>query len=91
MRIEFDPDKNLRNIRERGLPFEQAEEFDFETALIEADDRHNYGEVRITAIGRLDNILHVLIFTMRGDALRVISFRKANKREVRRYEQAAKS
>jgi hypothetical protein len=89
MRIEYDPDKNLRNIRERGLSFEQAEAFDFETALIEVDDRHDYGEPRITAIGRLNGVFHVLIFTMRGDVLRVISFRKANKREVRRYEQAA--
>lgn len=89
MRIEFDTAKNERNIRERGLSFDEVAEFDFETALIEIDDRHDYGEARMTAIGKLNGILHVLIFTMRGEALRVISFRKANEREVRRYEQAA--
>jgi hypothetical protein len=88
MLIEFDPAKNERNIRERGLSFEEAAAFDFETALIEMDGRHDYSEARLTAIGKLDDIPHVLIFTMRGDVLRVISFRKANKREVRRYEQA---
>ena len=88
MRIEFDPDKNVRNIRERGLTFGRAAEFDFETALIEIDDRNDYGESRLTAIGMLDDIPHVLVFTMRSDVLRVISFRKANKREVQRYEQA---
>lgn len=46
MRIEFDTAKNERNIRERGLSFEQVAEFDFETALIETDDRHDYGEAR---------------------------------------------
>ena len=89
MRIEFDTAKNERNIRERGLSFEQAAEFDFETARIETDDRHDYGEPRMTAIGKLKGSLHVLVFTMRGEALRVISLRKANEREVRRYEQAA--
>lgn len=88
MRIEFDPDKNERNIRTRGLSFERAADFDFETALIDIDERLDYGEVRMTAIGSLSGIIHVLIFTMRGDILRVVSFRKANKREVRRYEQA---
>lgn len=91
MHLEFDPAKSERNRRERGLPFERAAEFDFETAVIEADARRDYGEPRITAIGKLDGIPHVLIFTMRGDSLRVISFRKANKREVRRYEQATQS
>lgn len=88
MRIEFDPDKNAWNIRERDLSFERAAEFDFETALIDIDRRLDYGEARMTAIGSLSGIIHVLIFTMRGDTLRVVSFRKANKREVRRYEQA---
>ena len=88
IRIEFDTIKNERNIRERGLTFGRAAEFDFETALIEIDDRNDYGESRLTAIGMLDDIPHVLVFTMRSDVLRVISFRKANKREVQRYEQA---
>ena len=88
IRIEFDTIKNERNIRERGLTFGRAAEFDFETALIEIDDRNDYGESRFTAIGMLDDIPHVLVFTMRSDVLRVISFRKANKREVQRYEQA---
>ena len=74
MRIEFDTIKNERNIRERGLTFGRAAEFVFETALIEIDDRNEYGESRLTAIGKLDDIPHVLIFTMRNDVLRVISF-----------------
>ena len=86
MRIEFDPDKNARNLAERGLSFEQVAEFNFETALIRADTRRDYGETRYIAVGRLHRRLHVLCFTAAPDGIRVISFRKANDREVSRYE-----
>lgn len=88
LEIDFDPAKNARNIRERGLSFERAAEFDFTTAFIEVDDRRDYNEIRVTAIGMLGAVLHVLVFTTRGEALRVISFRRANRREVQRYEKA---
>jgi len=83
--IVFDPDKNARNIRERKLSFERVKDFDFETALIRVDDRHDYGELRFRAFGFLDGRLHVLVFTERGEDLRVISLRKANRAELRKY------
>lgn len=83
MRISLDPRKNERNIRERGLPFELAAEFDFEAAHIQIDARQDYGEVRYVALGMLRGRLHVLCFTETSDGIRVISFRKANNREVR--------
>ncbi|CAM5527174.1 BrnA antitoxin family protein [Eoetvoesiella caeni] len=46
MNIIFDPMKSRRNIALRGLSFERAAEMDFETALIVADNRHDYGEER---------------------------------------------
>lgn len=85
MRIDFDPAKNERNHRERGLPFEYAAKFDFSSALIAVDDRKEYGEVRYVALGMLGERLHVLCFTEITDGIRVISFRKANSREVARY------
>lgn len=85
MGIVFDPDKNARNIRERKLSFERVKDFDFETALIRVDDRHDYGELRFRAFGFLDGRLHVLVFTERGEDLRVISLRKANRAELRKY------
>ena len=88
MRISCDPVKNQRNIRERGLSFDSAAEFVFETALYAVDQRHEYGETRFVAIGMLAERLHVLCFTEESDGIRVISFRKANAREVNRYEQA---
>ena len=85
MRITFDQKKNEQNIRERGLLFELAAEFEFKTAYIETDSRREYGETRIIALGRLHARLHVLCFTETADGIRVISFRKANDREVNRY------
>ena len=87
MKIEFDPAKNDVNIRERGLSFELAGEFDFDTAVMWQDTRKAYPEVRFVALGFLALRLHVLCFTALADGIRVISFRKANEREVKSYEQ----
>lgn len=86
MKIDFDPEKSKKNSRERGLPFGQAAEFDWETAKYSEDIRNPYPERRFVAMGYLGNRLHVLCFTPIEGGLRVISFRKANLREVRRYE-----
>ncbi len=85
MRVEFDPAKNERTIRERDLPFERAAEFDFETAVYLSDDRRDYGEMRIVAVGYLDRRLHVLCFVEIADGIRVVSFRKANLREAKKH------
>lgn len=87
MQISFDPEKNERNIRERDLPFERAAEFDFEHALVHTDTRKAYGETRYVALGSVRGRLHVLCFAETADGIRVISFRKANEREVKRHAQ----
>lgn len=86
MDISFDPAKNARNVAERGLPFSRAAEFDFQTAVIEEDTRRAYPERRFVALGWLDERLHVLCFAPVPGGIRIISFRKANAREERRYE-----
>jgi uncharacterized DUF497 family protein len=86
--ISFDPVKNEKNIRERGLSFERATEFDFEGATFLVDDRREYGEVRYIAIGYLDRRLHILCFVSKTTGIRVVSFRKANAREATRYGKA---
>ncbi len=68
------------------MSFERAAEFDFETAQFTIDNRRNYGEIRYRALGFLDHRLHALVFVEIVGGIRMISFRKANKREVRRYE-----
>lgn len=86
MQISFDPVKNASNIALRGLSFERAAEIDFRTAVFTVDGRHDYGETRRRALGFLDGRLHALVFVETAEGIRVISFRKANKREVRWYE-----
>jgi uncharacterized DUF497 family protein len=85
MNIEFDPAKNLKNIHEREISFELAVDFDLATAKIWADTRKNYGEERFIALGYIGERLFSMVFTVRGDVLRVISLRKANSREVKSY------
>jgi hypothetical protein len=87
MAIVYDPAKSLRNLRERGLSFDRANDFDFATATLRIDDREDYGEVRIRAIGFLDARLHTLVFTDQGDDMRIISLRKSNRTEMRLYDE----
>lgn len=86
MKIEFDPEKNARNIQLRGISFEDAARFEWESAVIIPDTRRDYGEPRFRAFGLIGNRLHALVFSLREGVIRVISLRKANRREVLRYE-----
>lgn len=88
LRQTFDPAKNRANIERRGIDFASARDFEFETALIVEDDRRDYGETRHVAIGFIGERLHVVVFTPRGGELRIISLRKANKREIRAYAES---
>lgn len=85
IKIEFDPVKNRKNIEERGLAFDLATKFEFDTAVIRIDTRKYYGELRFNAIGYIGKRLYFITFTLRVDTFRVISLRKANKREMRNY------
>jgi uncharacterized DUF497 family protein len=91
MEISFDPAKNAANIAKHGLPFQIAGALDWSTALVVADLRHEYPESRYTAIGLIAKRAHVVVFTPTSLGIRVISFRKANPREVQRYEEARRA
>lgn len=81
---EFDPAKNERNIRGRGLDFARVTNFDFRTAQIKFNLWQ--GELRKVAVGFLDACLCVLVYVRKPMALRVISLKKATRHEVTRYE-----
>lgn len=87
MRITFDPAKSERNERERGLPFALVDGFAWETAQTHEDLRFAYPERRFVSFGLIGERVFVLCFTPIPGGIRVISFRKANAREVARYEQ----
>lgn len=89
MEIEFDPIKSALNEVRRGLPFAMVAEFDWATSLVVVDDRRVYAERRYAALGRIGGRVFSVVFCMTLGGVRVISFRKANDREARKYEQAS--
>ena len=87
MRFEFDPNKNQLNIDKHGVSLTLAAELDWDAALLWIDARRDYGEIRILALAPKTATLYYVAFVDRGDVRRVISLRRANRREVRRYVQ----
>jgi len=59
--------------------------FEWDTARIEQDVRFDYGELRFQAIGYIGERLHFMVFCVRAGKNRIISLRKANPREIKRY------
>lgn len=90
MEIEWDDDKAERNIARHGVTFEEAAScFYDELAYIFEDERHSCDEARDTVIGYSSrNRLLLVVFTERGEALRIISARRAEPKERKLYEQA---
>lgn len=88
MPISYNALKNETNIRERGLSFEAVRDLDMTKALIVEDIRKVYEERRFQVLGLIEGRLHMLVFTPGGGKMHVISLRKANPREIKRYEQA---
>ena len=83
--ISFDQQKSLKNLAERGLPFDWVDELEWASALIHQDLRWDYGEPRYQGLGLIRGRLHAMVFTPRNDKVHVISLRKANLREIARY------
>ena len=89
MKIEYDPEKNRWNIKERNLSFELAVDLDWGTSQTHEDRRKEYPEIRYITQAYLDTRLHIICFTPIEGGIRVISFRKANRREQAHYERKA--
>jgi len=85
MKITFDPKKNADNIRDRQLSFDEVSGLEWASAVVLEDERKDYGERRFRVFGYIEERLYAVVFTPRDDAVHVISFRKANIREVKRY------
>jgi hypothetical protein len=89
--FEWDDAKAARNLRVRGIGFEAAREvFRDHFVLDWLDMREDYGEERYGAIGMVqDRLLHVA-YTIRNERIRVISVRKAEPHERRKYHERRK-
>jgi len=83
--FDWDEPKRAANLSKHGVDFAAVETFEWRFALIAPDLRPDCAETRFQAIGPIGERLHVLVFTPRGDVIRVISLRKANDREVESY------
>lgn len=85
MEFDWDERKRSANLAKHGLDFTDAAHLGWENAKVIVDDRRDYGENRYRAFGLWKGRLCIVAFTLRGEKVRIISFRKANDREVRRY------
>ena len=85
MKIEYDAAKSRRNVERRGLSFADALELLSGPQVTGQDVRHDYGEQRVIAYGLIRGRMHACVYTLRRDGYRIISLRKANRREVDAY------
>lgn len=85
MDITFDPTKDASNQAKHGVSLTLAAMFDWPNVMVAVDDRRDYREVREIGFGVIGDRLYCVVFTQRGDAMHIISLRKANKREVTNY------
>jgi uncharacterized DUF497 family protein len=85
----WDERKAKDNLASHRIAFSEIERFEFGTAIVETDERFEYGETREIAMGFIGVVLHVAVYTVRGDVLRLISLRKANRRENFYYAENA--
>jgi len=88
MQIEYGPAKDALNQDKHGIPLADAVKFEWGTAQIEEDVRFEYGEQRFTATGYIGLRLYRVVLCIRDEKIRIISLRRVNKREERRYAQA---
>ena len=88
MEVEFDPAKDATNQEKHGVSLAMAIELDWEAALVWVDGRIEYGEARMIALAPKTGILYYVAFVDRGERRRIISLRRANRREVKHYVQS---
>ena len=87
MEIEWDKAKSASCFEQRGFDFAYVmRAFLDPNRFVRQDQRWDYGEDRFQLVGRIGDRVFVVIYTVRASAIRIISARKANRREVQEYE-----
>ena len=91
MNFEWDEAKSQTCFTQRGFDFAYVAWAFFDpNRIVHADTRRSYGEQRYQLMGMIEQRLFVVVFTPRHDAMRIISARKANQREVKHYEDSTR-
>jgi uncharacterized DUF497 family protein len=85
MEITFDLAKDTSNIAKHGVSLAEATGLEWDEAITWPDQRNDYGESRVIGLGYIGDRLFNVVFVDRGEERRIISLRKANQREVKRY------
>ncbi len=87
VKFEWDDAKNRQNIRKHRVDFALAARFFSNPYLERIDDREEYGEERLIALGEVEGIVFVVVYTIVASVHRIISIRKALKHEQETYYQ----
>ena len=87
MQYEWNKDKSRSNFAKHGLDFCDAEQVFSSPCVTFEDDRHHYGETRLITLGLLEERIIVIAHAPRSDTMRIISMRKANRREQKIYQE----
>lgn len=85
MDIEFDTAKDAANIAKHGYPLADGAAILVNPIGQREDQRRQYGETRVNAFGWIEGRLTVCTYTIRGDVYRIISVRRASKKEQRTW------
>ena len=85
MEFQWDSIKNQRNIEKHGIDFTDAVRIFERPTLTVVDNRRDYGEKRIAAMGAIEDVILYVVYTVRDNVLRIISARRANRRERKKY------
>ncbi len=85
MHIEFDPAKDAGNQAKHGVSLALAQMLEWDSALVWVDERYEYGELRMIALAPETRVLYYVAFIDRGAVRRIISLRRATRREVKHY------
>ena len=87
MEFEFDAAKNRANLTKHGIDLQDAALVFVDAHRLDTiDDRKSYGEPRRIVVGEVLGRIWVVVYTVRGGGHRLISARKANEREQKRYQ-----
>ena len=86
MQFSCDPKKSRANYFKHGIVLEFAQYLDWTKEVVWQDARYNYNEVRMSGLVPLEGKVYAVVYVLRAESTRMISLRKANKREANHYE-----
>lgn len=85
MEFEWDENKRLSNLSKHGIDFARAASIFNSPILEKEDNRYDYDESRLIAIGETNGVILFVVYTVRGSIYRIISARRATKSEQQQY------